>query len=236
METVRLVINDDPVPPSRLVPRLARDLETICLKCLHKDPQKRYATAEELADDLDRYREGNADQGQADPGVGARVKWSKRRPVAAMSVAARPSAVHRPDRGIIVYLRAEPETAERLGRPGAKPGNGAARPGRQGQRPRSSSRMLRSSWPSFFKTPRTSLDSSRSRSSVEAKQKSVDDQLRERELSARDGRRNAIAQDRERFQKFLELRQDAQLYAAGLRSAASRRTDSRSSGPRPMPR
>ena len=48
METVRLVVHDDPVPPSRLVPRLARDLETICLKCLNKDPQRRYATAEEL--------------------------------------------------------------------------------------------------------------------------------------------------------------------------------------------
>ena len=58
METVRLVIHEEPVTPSRLVPRLPRDLETICLKCLKKDPQRRYATAEELAEDLDRYREG----------------------------------------------------------------------------------------------------------------------------------------------------------------------------------
>ena len=40
METVRQVIDDDPVPPSRLVPRLARDLETICLKCLQQGPAK----------------------------------------------------------------------------------------------------------------------------------------------------------------------------------------------------
>ena len=40
LETVRQVIHDDPVSPSRLVPRVPRDLETICLKCLQKDPAK----------------------------------------------------------------------------------------------------------------------------------------------------------------------------------------------------
>ena len=58
MDTVRQVIHDDPVPPSRLVTRVAFDLETICLKCLNKEPNKRYASAEEFADDLDRYRQG----------------------------------------------------------------------------------------------------------------------------------------------------------------------------------
>src|SRR5262249_19599497 len=49
------VINDDPKPPRRLNDRIPRDLETICLKCLRKEPQKRYATAADLADDLRRY-------------------------------------------------------------------------------------------------------------------------------------------------------------------------------------
>ena len=58
METERQVIYQDPVPPSRLNSKVPRDLETICLKCLHKDPERRYATAAALAEDLHRYQRG----------------------------------------------------------------------------------------------------------------------------------------------------------------------------------
>jgi WD40 repeat protein len=58
VETLHLVRSQEPVPPSRLQPRLPRDLETICLKCLQKDPRRRYATAEQLADDLERFLAG----------------------------------------------------------------------------------------------------------------------------------------------------------------------------------
>src|SRR5262249_9575935 len=55
VETLRLVRERPPEPPSRPNRRVDRDLETICLKCLEKDPRRRYGSAEAAADDLERY-------------------------------------------------------------------------------------------------------------------------------------------------------------------------------------
>ncbi|WP_169974599.1 serine/threonine-protein kinase [Tautonia rosea] len=57
-ETLARVIEGSPIPPGRIVQKLPRDLETIVLKCLEPEPQRRYATAEALADDLDAFLEG----------------------------------------------------------------------------------------------------------------------------------------------------------------------------------
>src|SRR5262249_46511264 len=56
---LRKVIHDEPAPPSRLVPQTDRELEGVAMKCLEKDPSARYATARELADELDRWLRGD---------------------------------------------------------------------------------------------------------------------------------------------------------------------------------
>jgi hypothetical protein len=83
LDTLMQVVSDEPVPPSQLQSRTPRDLETICLKCLHKDPAKRYASAAALAEELRRFQNGETITARPAGMVERARKWAKRRPAAA---------------------------------------------------------------------------------------------------------------------------------------------------------
>ncbi len=93
VETLLLVRTQEPLAPGRLRPKLPRDLETICLKCLHKDPHKRYASVQALADDLHRYLGRQPIQARR-PGLLGRVAlWCRRKPALAATIASALTAV-----------------------------------------------------------------------------------------------------------------------------------------------
>jgi WD40 repeat protein len=83
LETLLQVMNQEPVPPRALNPRLNRDLERICLKCLEKEPQKRYGSAEALAEDLKRWLRGEPIRARRTRAWERTVKWARRRPALA---------------------------------------------------------------------------------------------------------------------------------------------------------
>jgi serine/threonine protein kinase len=83
LATVFQVIHSEPVAPSSLQPNLPRDLETICLKCLRKDPQKRYASALELADDLQRFLRDEPIVARPDSTLEKCWRWIRHHPLPA---------------------------------------------------------------------------------------------------------------------------------------------------------
>ncbi len=83
MQTLRIALTEEPVPPLQLRAKLPLDLQTICLKCLEKDPAKRYATAQHLADDLRRYLDGEPILARAISRPERAWRWCRRNPLVA---------------------------------------------------------------------------------------------------------------------------------------------------------
>jgi eukaryotic-like serine/threonine-protein kinase len=216
IETVRQVIDDDPVPPSRLVPRLSRDLETICLKCLNKETHKRYDSAQALADDLERYRKNEPIKARPTPFWEHAAKWAKRHPLRAaacvlgillssgligggfayehnLRIAAQNLA-----ETILDRLATGSKLLERAD---------AARSFRDLDQVQED---LAAFAPRIENEPRLKDLSER----IAEKRKQISNQRVA--LQSEQAKRDRLHLDRERFQKFRELRNEAQLYAAKL--------------------
>ncbi|MCI0640941.1 MAG: serine/threonine-protein kinase [Gemmataceae bacterium] len=87
LATLRLAQHADPVRPRALNPRVDRDLEAICLKCLEKDPSRRYGSALALAEDLERWQAGEPIHARRVSSWERAWKWAKRRPATAALIA-----------------------------------------------------------------------------------------------------------------------------------------------------
>src|SRR5579875_2826470 len=87
LDVLQQVQSVEPVSLRRLVPRMPRDLETICHKCLRKMPEARYQSALELAEDLERFLKGEPIRARPIPAWERGVKWARRHPTAAALIA-----------------------------------------------------------------------------------------------------------------------------------------------------
>jgi tetratricopeptide (TPR) repeat protein len=214
LETIRQVRDDEPLPPSRLVPRVPRDLETICLKCLQKEPKKRYESAHHLADDLDRYRSGKPIHARRTPLWERGWKWSKRRPGQAAAVAGGFLLFIGLIAGSIVYLNWKNNHDIQLQNRGLDLLAQADRANDLDKLRQAEFELIQflKDVPAEPKLEPIALQVGQRRERVskelELRRKSAAKESLDRAAKERD------LQDRGRFQSFLELQEDAQLYAA----------------------
>jgi hypothetical protein len=116
LETLEQVLTQEPVPLSRLQPRTPRDLETIALKCLHKEAGRRYGSAGELAADLGRFLAGEPIRARRVGVLERGGKWARRRPAHAALAATLVLAVCGALGGALVFARNAEANAREQGR------------------------------------------------------------------------------------------------------------------------
>ncbi len=87
VESLKKITQDEPISPRKLQPTVPRDLATICLKCLEKQPIRRYGSAVELAEDLNRFQNGQSIQARPTPVLEVVWKKIRRRPAEALLAA-----------------------------------------------------------------------------------------------------------------------------------------------------
>ena len=80
VETIRKVLDEEPVPLRKLNPGIDADLDTVCLKCLQKVPSTRYSSAESFAADLERWSEGRPILARPVGPLGTAIRWARRHP------------------------------------------------------------------------------------------------------------------------------------------------------------
>jgi hypothetical protein len=85
MDVLLQVVHHEPLPPRRLQPKVPRDLETVCLQCLRKEPARRYGSAEALAEDLARFRRGEPVRARPVGQTERAWRWCKRHRGAALA-------------------------------------------------------------------------------------------------------------------------------------------------------
>ena len=79
-ETIKLLLDTEPRQPRLLNPKIDRDLSTICLKCLEKDPKRRYSSALALAEDLERWLKHEPIRARRTGVLSHARKWVRRNP------------------------------------------------------------------------------------------------------------------------------------------------------------
>jgi tetratricopeptide (TPR) repeat protein/tRNA A-37 threonylcarbamoyl transferase component Bud32 len=114
MDVLVQVTQSEPLPPSRHVPSLPRDLQTVILKCLEKDPRRRYASALDLAEDLSRFLGHEPILARPVSGLERAARWVRRRPATSMLLAVASLAFFSLLGILAVQVRAEQARQEKL--------------------------------------------------------------------------------------------------------------------------